>query len=366
MKVPFLNFHETHQQLKPELMAALEETLDSGQFILGDQVDKFEKAFAGLMGADAVVGINSGTSALHLCVRACGIQPGDEVITTPFTFMASSWCISYEKAVPVFADIDPATYNLNPAAVEKAITDRTKAIVVVHLFGQPAPMDAFLDLARKYGLKLIEDCAQSHLARYKDQPSGLIGDCGAFSFYPTKNLGGLTEGGACVSRHPEMVEQFRLLRNHAMPDRYTYLDIGYNYRMEGFTGALLTVKTRHLEAWTARRRQIAERYLAGLDLDGLRLPPLVKEAPSVYHQFSVCHPGRDALVKHLNDHGVATGLFYPRPLHLQPVYESLGYREGDFPVAEQTCREIINLPIYAELSDEQADYVIETVNSFES
>ncbi|MCZ6672876.1 MAG: DegT/DnrJ/EryC1/StrS family aminotransferase [Verrucomicrobia bacterium] len=365
MNVPFLNFHETHQKLKPELMAALEETLDSGQFILGAQVDRFEKAYAAMMGADEAVGINSGTSALHLCVRACGVSPRDEVITTPFTFMASSWCINYEKAIPVFADIDSNNYNLDPEKVEAVITEKTKAIVVVHLFGQPAPMDEFVDLAEKYNLKLIEDCAQSHLATYKGKPTGLVGDCGAFSFYPTKNLGGLTEGGLCVSKHQEMVDQFRLLRNHAMPDRYTYSDVGYNYRMEGFAGALLNVKLKHLEEWTERRRAIAAKYLAGLKLEDLRLPPVVADAASVYHQFSICHPQRDALVKHLTDHDVATGLFYPRPLHIQPVYESLDYKEGDFPVVEQTCREIINLPIYPELSDEQVDYVIATFNAFE-
>ena len=366
MKVPFLNFHETHQRLKPELMAALEETLDSGQFILGSQVDQFEKSFAAMMGADEVVGVNSGTSALHLCVRACGVFPGDEVITTPFTFMASSWCISYEKAIPVFADIDPATYNLDPRAVAAAITDKTKAIIVVHLFGQPAPMDEFLALGEKYGVKIIEDCAQSHLAKYKGQSTGLIGDCGAFSFYPTKNLGGLTEGGLCVSKDSSITEQFRLLRNHAMPDRYTYSDVGYNYRMEGFAGALLNVKAKYLQAWTARRSEIATKYREGLILDGLRLPPVLEEAPSVNHQFSVCHLERDALVKHLADREVATGLFYPKPLHLQPVYKGLGYDEGDFPVAEKTCREIINLPIYSELTDDQVDYVIDSVNSFGS
>ena len=345
-------------------MAAVEETLDSGQFILGEQVDRFEKNFAELMGAVEVVGVNSGTSALHLCARACGILPGDEVITTPFTFMASSWCISYEKAIPVFADIHAGTYNLDPEKVEAAITDKTKAIIVVHLFGQPAPMDEFVEIAQKNNLRLIEDCAQSHLATYKGIPTGLIGDCGAFSFYPTKNLGGLAEGGLCVSKDLEMVERMRLLRNHAMPDRYTYLDVGYNYRMEGIAAALLSVKTKYLEKWTERRREIASRYRSGLSLEGLRLPPADENAPSVYHQFSVCHPERDALVKHLNEKGVATGLFYPVPLHLQPVYKGLGYTAGDFPIAERTCREIINLPIYPELTDDQVDTVIEILNDF--
>lgn len=364
MKVPFLNFHETHQKLKAELMKACEETLDSGEFILGSQVDKFEKAFAELMGADEVIGINSGTSALHLCTRVCNVVPGDEVITTPFTFMASAWCISYEKAIPVFADIDPATYILDPATVEAAITEKTKAIVLVHLFGQPAPMDEFVALAEKYDLKLIEDCAQSHLATYKGTATGLIGDCGAFSFYPTKNLGGLTEGGLCVSKDQVLSDKMRLLRNHAMPDRYSYSDIGYNYRMEGFAGALLNVKLRYLEGWTKRRQAIAARYVERLQLEGLRVPPVLEHAPSVYHQFSVCHENRDALVNYLNESGVATGLFYPRPLHLQPVFEALGYKDGDFPIAERTCKEIINIPVYPEMDDDQVDYVIDTINSF--
>tara|TARA_B100001123_G_scaffold444831_1_gene594709 strand:+ start:2631 stop:3731 length:1101 start_codon:yes stop_codon:yes gene_type:complete len=365
MNVPFLNFHQTHSELKQELLSAMEETLDSGQFILGEQVKKFERNFASLMGANEVVGVNSGTSALHLCVRACGIQPGDEVLTTPFTFMASSWCISYEKAVPVFVDIDPESYILDPQKAEEAITDKTKAIIVVHLFGQPAPMDEFLSLGDKYGLKIIEDCAQSHLAEYGGQPTGLIGDCGAYSFYPTKNLGGLTEGGLCVSKEKETLDFMRSLRNHAMLDRYTYLDVGYNYRMEGIGAALLNVKARYLRKWTERRRQIAARFQAELNLRDLRLPPVFENCPSVYHQFSVCHPQRDRVTKFLNDRGVSTGNFYPRPLHLQPVYEYLGFKTGDFPVAEKTCNEVINLPLYPEMTDEQVQYVIESVNAFE-
>ena len=210
MNVPFLDFHQTHQELKPQLMAALEETLDSGQYILGSQVDKFERQFAELMGAEETIGVNSGTSALHLCVRACGVYPGDEVITTPFTFMASSWCISYEKAIPVFADIDPETYILDPEKVEAAITEKTKAVVVVHLFGQPAPMDAFMALGEKHGIQIIEDCAQSHLARYKGTPTGLVGDCGAFSFYPTKKPGQPNRGGALRVQGP----------GHVRPDAF--------------------------------------------------------------------------------------------------------------------------------------------------
>jgi len=364
MKVPFLNFHQTHQELKPQLMAALEKTVDTGQFILGEEVAGFEDEYAALMGTSGTVGVNSGTSALHLAIRCCGIQPGDEVITTPFTFVASAWCISYEKAVPVFVDIDPDTYLLDPKKVEAAITPKTKAIVVVHLFGQPAPMEPFLELAEKYQLKIIEDCAQAHLAEWQGTPVGLMGDCGAFSFYPTKNLGGLGEGGLFVSKNPEILEQARLLRNHAMPDRYTYADVGYNYRMEGFNGAVLRVKLKQLKQWTAQRQSIAECYRKGFKLEGLQLPPKIAGGTEVYHQFSVLHPQRDALVKHLNEHGVATGLFYPHPLAYQPVYAHLGYQEGDLPNAERVCREVINLPVFPEMTEEQVDYVITTLNQF--
>ena len=364
MKVPFLNFHQSHRVLKAELLQAMEETLDSGQFILGDQVDRFEKAYAVAMGAESVVGVNSGTSALHLCIRCCGIEAGDEVITTPFTFAASSWGIAYEKAVPVFADIDPDSYNLDPAEAEAAITPKTRAILVVHLFGQPAPMDDFAALARKHDLKLIEDCAQAHMAQYKGCPVGLLGDCGAFSFYPTKNLGGLGEGGLFVSKHEPMTHRARILRNHAMSEPYTYGEVGHNYRMEGFHGAFLRVKLKYLEDWTRRRRAIAERYLREIRPDDLQLPVCQPEAPSVWHQFSVRYPEKDRLQKYLKDNGIATGSFYPVPLHLQPAYADLGYGEGDFPQAERVCREVINLPIYPEMREEQVEYVIENLNRF--
>ena len=364
MKVPFLNFHQSHRSLKAELLRAMEETLDSGQFILGDQVDRFEKAYAGMMGADSVVGVNSGTSALHLCLKCCGIEAGDEVITTPFTFAASSWGIAYENAVPVFADIDPATFNLDPAKAEAAITPKTRAILVVHLFGQPAPMDGFAALARKYDLKLIEDCAQAHMARYKEDPVGLLGDCGAFSFYPTKNLGGLGEGGLFVSRRRPMTERARTLRNHAMQEPHTYGEVGYNYRMEGFTGALLRVKLKYLEDWTRRRQSIAQRYLREIRPGGLQLPVFQPEAPSVWHQFSVRHPEKERLQEYLKDNGIATGSFYPLPLHQQPAFSHLGYSEGDLPQAERACREVINLPIYPEMTEEQVDCVIDNLNAF--
>ncbi len=364
MNVPFLNFHETHKEMKPELMAALEETFDSGQFILGTQVAAFEQEYAAMMGASDTAGINSGTSALHLCIRCCDVGPGDEVITTAFTFMASSWCISYEKATPVFVDIDPDTYIMDPVKVEAAITEKTKAIVIVHLFGQPAPMDAYLDIAKRHNVKLIEDCAQSHLSRYKGTSTGLIGDCGAFSFYPTKNLGGLGEGGLFVSKDPEILARAKLLRNHAMPDRYTYAEVGYNYRMEGFNGSVLRVKLKHLEAWTKRRQDIAATYQAGIKLEGAKLPAVIEDAPSVYHQYSITYSNRDALVSYLSENEIATGAFYPNPLHLQPVYSELAYKEGSLPIAEATCKTVINLPIYPEMTDEQVAYVIDTINRF--
>ena len=364
MKVPFINFQRSHQALREGLLEAMEDTLNSGQFILGEGVYEFEKAYAAIMGVGSVVGVNSGTSALHLCIRCCDIEAGDEVITTPFTFAASSWGIAYEKAVPVFADIDPLSYNLDPVAVEAAITPKTRAILVVHLFGRPAPMDDFVALAEKYGLKLIEDCAQAHLAQYKGRSVGLWGNCGAFSFYPTKNLGGLGEGGLVVSKEEAVTHRARILRNHAMTTSITFSEIGYNYRMEGFAGALLQVKLNYLKNWTQRRQYIAQKYLQEIRLDGLKLPSCQPEAPSVWHQFSVRYPEKDRLQKYLLDKGIATCSFYSVPLHLQPAFSYLGYVEGAFPHAEQVCQEVINLPIYPEMTDIQVNYVIYILNGY--
>lgn len=364
MHVPFLDLGRQHRALREEILAAFAATYDANRFCLGRDVEEFEKAFAAACGADDAVGLGNGTDALHLAARALEIGPGDEVIVPAFTFIATAWTASYVGARPVFADIDRATFTLDPRQVEELITPRTRAIVVVHLFGQPAQMDELLAIAARRGLALIEDCAQSHLATHRGRPLGLLGDAGTFSFYPTKNLGGCGDAGALVSRRPEVLKTARLLRVHGMGARYRHDDIGYNYRMDGLQAAALNVKLRYLRAWTDRRRAIAARYLAGLKLADLALPPVPDYGESVWHQFTVRHPRRDALREHLAARGIGTDTIYPIALHLQPCYREIGGGPGSMPVAEEAARTVLSLPIFPELTDAEVGAVIAAVNAF--
>jgi len=364
MNVPFLDLGRSHRALRDEILAALAATYDANRFCLGRDVEEFERAFATASGASDSVGVNNGTSALHLVARALELGPGDEVIVPAFTFIASAWTASYVGATPVFADIDPNTFTLDPTDVANRITPRTKAIVVVHLFGQAAKMDELLALATKHSLAVIEDCAQAHLATYRGKPVGLMGDAGTFSFYPTKNLGACGEGGAVISRRPEILEHVRLLRVHGMAVRYRHDEVGYNYRLEGFQGAALTVKLRHLRSGTERRRAIAQRYRADINLLDLTLPPVEEYGDAVYHQFTVRHPRRDDLRAHLTRHGVGTDTIYPLPLHLQPCYEDLGQKAGSLPFAEACAATVLSLPIFPELTEAEIDHVIAAVNRF--
>jgi dTDP-4-amino-4,6-dideoxygalactose transaminase len=293
-----------------------------------------------------------------------GFGPGDEVITPPFTFISSAWGINYVGATPVFADVEEGTFNLDPVQVEAALTPRTKGIVVVHLFGQPARMEEIMAVARRHKLFVIEDCAQAVGAHYRGTPVGAIGDVGTFSFYPTKNLGGCGEGGALVSRREELHTQARHIRVHGSDRRYYHDIIGGNFRMDGFQGALLNVKLPHLAAWTARRQAIAARYRAEITLADVRLPEQPVYGQSVFHQFTIRHPRRDALRAHLAQHDVGTDLIYPVPLHLQKCYAYLGRGVGSFPVAEKAAATCVSLPIFPELTDDQVGQVIASVNSF--
>jgi dTDP-4-amino-4,6-dideoxygalactose transaminase len=365
MQVPFLDLSLQHRALREQALAALAATYDATRFCLGKDVEDFENDFARGLGYPKALGLNSGTSPLHVAAALAGWGPGDEVIAPPFTFISTVWGISYVGAKPVFADIDERTFLIDPAKVEAAITPRTKGLVVVHLFGLPAPMDELLAIARKHGLFVVEDCAQAVGAVCGSAPVGMHGDCGTFSFYPTKNLGGCGEGGAFVSRREELFEKARLLRVHGSGRRYHHDHVGFNFRMDGFQGALLGVKLPHLAAWTARRREIARRYLAGITHPEVRLPVATGAAgESVWHQFTLRHPRRDALREHLAKQGVGTDLIYPVPLHRQACYASLGYREGSMPVAERACATVLSLPIFPELSDAQVDHVISAVNAF--
>lgn len=355
--IPYLDLKAQYRSIKPEVDAAVARVLESGQFVLGEEVAAFEREFAAYCGATDAVALNSGTSALHLALLAAGIGPGDEVITVPFTFIATVAAIEYAGARPVLVDIEPRYYTMDPAALEAAMTPRTKAIVPVHLFGQSADMDPILDIAQRHRLAVIEDAAQAHGADYKGRRCGSLAPIACFSFYPGKNLGAYGEGGALVTSDPDVAERVRLLRSWGEARRYEHAMKGFNYRMDGLQGAILRVKLRHLEAWTEARRDRAQRYRAALE-GGPVTPP--QERPGgrhVYHVYGVRVPQRDQWRAHLAAQGVQTGVHYPIPVHLQPSHADLGYAPGAFPVSESVAREILSLPMFPELTNDQIDTI---------
>lgn len=363
-KVPYLDLPAQLRRIRPEIDAALARTLDNCTFCLGPDVAQFEKDFAKFCGAQHCVGFNSGTSALHVAMLLAGVGPGDEVITTPHTFVATSWAICYVGARPVYVDIEEATCNLNPALVERAITPRTKALLPVHLYGHPFDVDPMLEICRRHGLKLIEDACQAHGARYKGRGVGTFGEMGCFSFYPGKNLGAAGEGGALVTNDAALAARARALREHGSTRRYYHDEIGFNYRMEGFQGAVLGVKLKYLDEWTRARRRVAHRYHELLADTPLQLPREAPWAESAYHLYVVRHPRRDELKAHLEAHGIGCALHYPLALHMQKCFAHLGYREGDFPVAEKAARECLSLPIYPELTEAQQQRVASVIRDF--
>jgi dTDP-4-amino-4,6-dideoxygalactose transaminase len=362
--VPYLDLPAQMRPLRKEIDAAIARTLDNCSFCLGPDVVQFEKDFAKFCGAQHCVCFNSGTSALHIALMLLKIKPGDEVITTPSTFVATSWAISYVGAKPVYVDIDDATFNLNPALVEKAITPRTKAILPVHLYGHPFNLDPLLEIARKHNLPLVEDAAQAHGATYKGKVIGTFGVMSCFSFYPGKNLGAYGEGGALVTNDAALAGRARSLREHGSTVRYYHDEVGFNYRMEGIQGAVLGVKLKHLDSWTSERRRVARRYSELLAGTPLQLPVEAEYAKSAWHLYVVRHPKRDELKKYLEANKIGCALHYPLPLHLQKCYASLGYKEGDFPVAEKAARECLSLPIYPEMTDAQIHRVAQVIRAF--
>jgi dTDP-4-amino-4,6-dideoxygalactose transaminase len=355
--IPLIDLKAQHRAIRKELDAAIHSVLDNTAFILGSEVAAFEQDFAAVSGAAFGIGTNSGTSALHLALLAAGVGPGDEVITTPFTFVASVASIGYTGATPVLVDIDPATFNIDPAKIEAAITPRTKAILPVHLFGQPADMDPILEIARRHRLVTIEDAAQAHAAEYRGRRCGSLGDIACFSFYPTKNLGACGEAGMVVTNNAEFARTVRLLRDWGTDKKYEHRLRGYNYRMEGLQGAILRVKLRHLEAWTEARIAHAAQYARLLAPSGLALPAAMAGARHVYHTYTIRVPRRDQLQAELQAAGIGTAIHYPIPVHLQPAWAGLGYRRGDLPVAEQAASEVLSLPMYAELQPAQIETV---------
>jgi len=346
------------------IRVALNRVIDSGIFILGPEVEAFEAAFADYCGAEHCVAVNSGTSALHLAMRLLDIGVGDEVIVPSYTFASTAWAPSYVGARPVFVDIDEATFNLDPAAVEAAITEKTRAVIAVHLYGHPAQMDALAAICKPRGIRIIEDAAQAHGALWRGQPVGTLGDISCFSFYPTKNLPACGEGGALVLEDAELALRARSLRNHGSRERYFHEEVGYNYRMEAIQGATLRVHLTSLSDWNAARRSRAHDYLQALEATPLSLPWEGEGATSVYHLFTVRTPEAVALKAHLSAHQIGFSAHYPRPLHLQPCYADLGHREGDFPVAETAAAQCINLPIFPTLSEAQQAKVIDVLRAF--
>jgi dTDP-4-amino-4,6-dideoxygalactose transaminase len=362
--IPYLDLKAQIKPLRAEIDAAIARTIDNCSFCLGPDTAQFEKEFAKFCGAEYAIGFNSGTSALHVALMLLNVGPGDEVITTPYTFVATSWAISYVGATPVYVDVEDGTMNLDPKLVEKAITPKTKAIMPVHLYGQPFDLDPIREICRKHNLPLVEDSAQAHGAKYKGKTIGTFGEVSCFSFYPGKNLGAAGEGGALVTNNPEFAKRAKSLREHGSTVRYYHDEVGFNYRMEGIQGAVLGVKLPHLRKWTAERQRVAKRYAELLKDLPLQLPTEASYAESVWHLYVVRHPRRDELKAHLEANGVGCALHYPLPLHLQKCYASLGHKVGDFPVSEKAASQCLSLPIYPELTETQIQRVAEVVRSF--
>ena len=357
MTVPLVDLKAQYASIREEITAAVHDVLESGQFILGDQVAAFEREFAAYSGSAEAVAVNSGTSALHLALLAAGVGPGDEVITVPFTFVATVSAIGYTNARPVFVDVDPEYFTMDPSKLEAAITPRTKAIVPVHLYGQPADMDPILDIAVRHGIAVIEDAAQAHGAEYHGRRCGSMGAAAGFSFYPGKNLGAYGEGGAVVSSRPDVVKTVRLLRDWGAPRKYEHTLKGFNYRMDALQGAVLRVKMKHIEAWTDARRSRAALYARHLRDLPMRLPQERPGCRHVYHVYAVRTRERQRLQAALLERGIHTGIHYPIPVHLQPAHADLGYTRGDFPISERLADEVLSLPLYPELTDSQVGAV---------
>ncbi len=363
--VPFLDLKTMHAPLMADIRREIDRVIESHAFALGPAVEEFERSFADYCGTEHCVGLNSGTSAVHVALICAGVQPGDEVITTPFTWISTAWAINYIGAVPVFVDIDPHTYCLDASKVEQAITPKTKAIVPVHLYGHPADMKPIVKLAREFNLAVIEDAAQAHGARYQRHVCGSLGDIAAFSFYPGKNLGGFGEGGAVVTDNAEWADRARALRDHAQEGRHNHTELGFNFRMDGIQAAVLNVKLGRLDQWNDQRRCVAAWYEQQLrDVPGLILPTAAEWAEPVWHIYAAQHPERDALRGHLGKHHIQSGVHYPKPIHLQPAYAHLGYRKGTFPQAEALAQRQLSLPMFPDMTEAQVTRVAEAIRAF--
>ena len=362
--VPFVDLKAQTQALSQPIRAAMEEVVQRGDFILGEDVESFEQDFAVYCSTHYAIGLDSGTSALELALRAFDIGSGDEVITAANTFAATALAILYVGATPVLVDIDPATYNIDVSLIEQAITPRTKAIIPVHLYGQPADLDPIMDIARRHNLTVIEDACQAHGARYWGKRVGSFGHAAAFSFYPAKNLGAFGDGGAVVTDREEIAQRVKMLRNYGQIRKYHHLVQGYNRRLDTLQAAVLRVKLAYLDSWNASRRRHAALYTALFADSNVLSPPVADYAEPIWHLYVIRVDQRDQLQKHLAAHNISTGIHYPVPIHLQPAFQSLGYRRGDFPVTEDYAGRILSLPMYAELTPDMVEYVALTIREY--
>ncbi|MBM4760887.1 DegT/DnrJ/EryC1/StrS family aminotransferase [Bacillus sp. B15-48] len=368
MKVPMLDLTEQYQQLKGEIMDSLDHVMSRSQFILGDNVKKLEKDVAEYSGVGHGIGVANGSDALHISLQACGVGQGDEVIVPSFTFFATAGAVARTGATPVFVDIEPKTYNIDASKIESAITDKTKAIIPVHLYGQMANMDAIVEVAQKHNIAIIEDAAQAIGSLYKGKRVGELGTTACYSFFPTKNLGAYGDAGMIVTNNDEIAEKMRVIRVHGSKPKYYHHVLGYNSRLDELQAAILNVKFPNLDKWSELRREKAENYTRLLNetVKEVITPFIEEHNYHVFHQYTIRVPQRDDLQAYLKENGVSTMIYYPKPLHLQPVFHELGYKKGDLPETEKACAEAISLPMFPELKIEQQQYVVSKIAEFYS
>lgn len=364
--IPYLDLPAEYRTLRSEVLTALEEICESTSFAQGQATGDFEAKFAAYCGVDHCVSLNSGTSALHLALRCLDVGPGGEVVTVSMTFIATAWAISYVGATPVFVDIDPVRRTLNPDKLEAAITSRTKAIMPVHLYGMPAEMDRIMAVAERHRIPVVEDAAQAHGAKYRGRRVGQFGQIACFSFYPSKNLGAYGEGGALITNDASIAQRARSLRDHAQSQKYLHDEIGYNYRMDSFQGAVLAIKLKHLDDWNKARIDCARQYTELLKASSYKLPADMSDSECVWHCYVIETPERDRVRAALQDAGIQSAVHYPVPIHLQRAYAHLDYRSGDLPVTEALCEQCLSLPIYPELSKEKISRVASVLLDLEN
>ena len=364
MRIPILDLKAQYATIRDEVTQAIGEVCESQAFALGPAVAEFEKNVAAYCNSKHAIGVSSGTDALLVSLMALGVKTGDEVITTPFSFFATAGCIFRLGAKPVFVDVDPDFYNIDPAGIEEKLSTKTRAIIPVHLFGQIAPMKAITEIASQHNLAVVEDAAQAIGASRDGIMAGNFGDCGCFSFYPTKNLGGFGDGGLVTTNTDSLADYIRTLRDHGQKPRYFYKVIGGNFRLDGIQGAVLNVKLKYLDDWNEKRRQNAALYDSLFAGSPVGTPAIDTGNVSIYHQYTVTVPERDKLQKYLADNDIGSAIFYPKPLHLQDCFSELGYKEGDMPITEKLCNEVLSLPVYPELLPEEIESVARIVLKF--